>query len=196
MMTGETLYEEEEQDEDYLDPSYLHTAAELYDNPELYFEMQSQLEGAHSGGSSGGNVNHLLGAHVPTELYTEYGNPVTSKDSGLYYYEAGRNISPVPDTTDAEMLSPRQRSMLMNSMQDPLAMYTNSFAGMGEDRLYSPESDPLEMYNVPTTSPVYGNIDVDYSDHPAFAMMNTGYPYKTRSPSPRKPGVFWGSYFI
>ena len=98
------------------------------------------------GGPSGGNVNHLLGPHAPTDVYTEDGNPVTSKDSGLYYYEAGRNISPVPD---AEMLSPRQRSMLMNFMQDPLAMYTNSFAGTGEGRFYSPESDPLEMYSVP-----------------------------------------------
>ena len=190
MMTGETLYEEEEQDEDYLDPSYLHTAAELYDNPELYFEMQSQLEGAHSGVPSGGDINHLLGAHAPTDLYTNFGNPATSQDSGLQYYEAGRNISPVPDTTAVEMFSPRQRSMLMNSMQDPLAMYTSSFAGTGESGLYSPELDPLEMYGVPTTSPVYGDIDVDYSDHPAFAMMNTGYSYKARSPSPRKPGVF------
>ena len=98
------------------------------------------------GGPSGGNVNHLLCAHAPTDVYTEDGNPVNSKDSGLYYYEAGRNISPVPD---AEMLSPRQRSMLMNFMQDPLAMYTNSFAGTGEGRFYSLESDPLEMYSVP-----------------------------------------------
>ena len=69
MMMGETLYEEEEQDEDYLDPSYLHPTAELYDNPELYFEMQSQLEGAHSGVPSGGDTNHLLGAHAPTDVY-------------------------------------------------------------------------------------------------------------------------------
>ena len=189
-MTGETLYEEEEEDEDYLDPSYLHTAAELYNNPELYFEMQSQLEDAHSGVPDGGDVNHLLGGHALTDVYTKFGNPATSQDSGLRYYEPGRNISPVPDTTAVELLSPRQRSMLMNSMQDPLAMYTSSFAGTGESGLYSPELDPLEMYGVPTTSPVYGDIDVDYSDHPAFAMMTTGYPYKARSPSPRKPGVF------
>ena len=49
------------------------------------------------GGPSSGNANHLLGAHAPTDVYTEYGNPVTSKDCGLYYYEAGRNISLVPD---------------------------------------------------------------------------------------------------
>ena len=73
-----------------------HTAAELYDNPELYFEMQSQLKGAHSGVPSGGDTNHLLGTHVPTDVYTNFGNPATSQDSRLQYYEPGRNISPVP----------------------------------------------------------------------------------------------------
>ena len=33
------------------------------------------------GGPSGGNVNHPLGAHAPTDVYTEYGNSVTSKDN-------------------------------------------------------------------------------------------------------------------
>ena len=62
----------------------------------LYLEMQSQLEGAHSGVPSGGDTNHLLGAHVPTDVYTKFGNPATSQDSRLQYCEPGRNISPVP----------------------------------------------------------------------------------------------------
>ena len=65
-------------------------------NPELYFEMQSQLEGAHSDVPSGGDTNHLLGAHVPTDVYTKFGNPATSQDSRLQYYEPGQNNSPVP----------------------------------------------------------------------------------------------------
>ena len=190
MMTGETLYEEEEQDEDYLDPSYLHTAAELYDNPELYFEMQSQLEGGHAGGPSG---------HA-----TQYGNPIfTLQDSALLsdstgfattkdyydqdtalYHGAGRSASPIPGSNAGESLelSPRQYSMLLNSMQDPLAMYTSSHMGTGTSGV---DSDPQEMFSV---SPVYGDTDVDYSDHPAFAMMNIGYPSATYSPSHGKPG--------
>ena len=65
-------------------------------NPELYFEMQSQLKGAHSGVPSGGNTNHLLGAHVPTDVYTKFGNLATYQDSELQYYEPGWKISPVP----------------------------------------------------------------------------------------------------
>lgn len=184
MMTGETLYEEEEQDEDYLDPSYLHTAAELYDNPELYFEMQSQWEDAH--GPSG----H---AH----MHSQYGNPIftlqdsaflsdstdfaTIKDTGSYH-GARHDVSPIPGSSAAESLelSPQQYSMLLNSMQDPLAMHTSSHMGTGKS-----SSDPQEMFSV---SPVYGGADMDYSDHPAFAMMNIGYPSSTYSPSHRKPG--------
>jgi len=177
-MTGETLYEEEEQDEDYLDPSYLHTAAELYDNPELYFEMQSQWEGAH--GPSG----H---AH----MHSQYGNPIfTLQDSALLsdnflelsYHGARQDASPIPGNSAAESLelSPRQYSMLLDSMQDPLAMHASSHTGTGKS-----SSDPQEMFNV---SPVYGGADMDYIDHPAFAMMNIGYPSSTYSPSQRKPG--------
>ena len=50
--------------------------------------------------------------------------------------------------------------MLMNFMQDPLAMYTNSFAGTGEGCFYSPESDPLEMYIVPNERQV--DVSGDY----------------------------------
>ena len=53
MVTGETLYQEVEEPEDYLDPHYLHTAAELY-------EMQNQLDSSH-------------GYHHPGEVEFEYG---------------------------------------------------------------------------------------------------------------------------
>ena len=58
--------------------------------------MQSQLEGAHSHVPSGGDTNHLLGAHVPTDVYTKFGNPATYQDSELQYYEPGWNVSLVP----------------------------------------------------------------------------------------------------
>ena len=40
------------------------------------------MKSGQVGSPSGGNVNHLLGAHAPTDVYTEYGNPVTSKTTG------------------------------------------------------------------------------------------------------------------
>ena len=59
MITGETLCHDEQADEDYLDPHYLHTAAELY-------EMQSQLEAGgypyHPG--MGGGVEFEFGQNL------------------------------------------------------------------------------------------------------------------------------------
>ena len=47
MMTGKALLKEEDLDEDYLDPRILHTAADLFDSPELYYNLQYQVENAN-----------------------------------------------------------------------------------------------------------------------------------------------------
>ena len=208
-MTGETLYEDEDTDEDYLDPHYLHTAAELlYDNPDLYYEMQSQIESAHGHGGA-------VPVPVPVEMepglhmhvadgYDRYGNPIFADDwpvliagsddygkpstYGLHPpYEGGVSSSP------SAGLSPQQYAMLMNSMQDPLAMYSSSLAGVPEDMRgsgvepsSSAELDIGEGY-AGMYSPVYGE-SLDYDDHPAFAMAGTGYPtQRVPHPSPRGP---------
>ena len=212
MMTGETLYEDEDTDEDYLDPRYLHTAAELlYDNPDLYYEMQSQIESAHSHGGVVPipvQVEMEPGLHMHVaDGYDRYGNPIFADDwpasvaggedygnpstYGLYLTAAphGEGLSSSPSAT----LSPQQYAMLMNSMQDPLAMYSSSLPGVTEEMgggglepSSSAELDVGEAYGG-MYSPVYGE-SLDYDDHPAFAMMGAGYPVlKAPHPSPRGP---------
>lgn len=187
MMTGETLYEEEEADEDYLDPHFLHMAAELYENPELYYEMQSQLESAHGGP-----------AEASVHPYMQYGNPLTSK--GMFFSEPsfsealeygdpspyGLSAASGLQFSDAQKLSPQQYAMLLNSMQDPLAMYSSSFATGGSlEPSSSAEFDPTDLCS-PLLSPVYGET-MDYSDHPAFTMMSRGHPPYPPNPSPHRP---------
>ena len=138
-MTGETLYEEEadELDEDYLDPSFLHTAAELYNNQDLFYEMQSQIESTH-------------GHHVPhPAMMVMSGYPHGMDEEDLYNYDSGgmpsrartfSNAHPmashqqdwseefamVDEERDQTTLSPRQYALLMQSMQEPLAMYAST----------------------------------------------------------------------
>lgn len=162
MTTGESLYEEEtdDLDEDYLDPSFLHTAAELYNNPDLYYEMQSQLESAH-----GGHIH----SHAP---HPGQGAPIMGGMSGYpfgeesdYYYDSmvggGEGVSRArtfiganssqrqqqpwnteefmmsdhhdADEMDQNTLSPRQYALLMQSMQEPLAMYTSTLDSSYQD---------------------------------------------------------------
>ena len=157
IMTGQTYYEEEETDEDYLDPHYLHMAAELYDNPELYYEMQNQLESAHGGGG--------VGIEPSSTAYAEYGD-------GMPY-------------TDRQVLSPQQYAMLMNSMQDPLAMYASTLvASSPVRRNVDTEVDyggDNTLGDITLGDSVYGET-LEYADHPAFAMMSTGYPSSVASP--------------
>lgn len=67
MMAGESFYQEgEESDDDYLDPHYLQTAAELY-------EMQNQLDASH-GYQYPGEVEFELGHNFnPFGRYTKFG---------------------------------------------------------------------------------------------------------------------------
>ena len=61
MTTGESFFQEgDEADEGYLDPHYLHTAAELHTAADLY-DMQNQLDASH-------------GYHLPGEVEFEYGH--------------------------------------------------------------------------------------------------------------------------
>lgn len=76
----------------------------------------------------------------------------------------------VPGEVDkAEILSPQQYAMLMNSMGDPLAMYTASFANQEATpssflRPSAPpppsQFDPMEMYDGHdyNISPTYGHV--------------------------------------
>ena len=158
MTTGESLYEEEadDLDEDYLDPSFLHTAAELYNNPDLYYEMQSQLESAH-----GGHTHHGHAPQGPS------GGPGWGMSAGYpfgqendYYNYDGGNSSSGPrqqqpwsfsadefanhhsdDEIDENTLSPRQYALLMQSMQEPLAMYASTL-----DSSYQDDNDIIEGY--------------------------------------------------
>ena len=81
MVAGESMYhEEEEPDEDYFDPHYLHTAAELYD-------MQNQRDG---GGVAGG-LYGMMGAGHPAEMIDSFpgvGHPADME------FEYGRNFDP------------------------------------------------------------------------------------------------------
>ena len=106
----------------------------------------------------------------------------------------------------ADNLSPRQYSMLMNSMRDPLAMYTSSLAAAPEQDMVGPsppppyhQFDPLggytgHPYNI---SPTYGHLgggaegrghsEVEGDEtHPMYAMMTS--TYQPRPPTaPRNP---------
>ena len=169
MMTGESLYEEENQeiDEDYLDPHYLHTAAELYDT-DLYYEMQSQLEGAHGTGVPGG-YHMEIGRNVDIEDDVDF--PGMGAAHGRYQD---------PGTEDSALASV-QYPMLMGSVQDPLSMYmTGSRMEYGGERQSVPEGfeeyDTMDYYS----RGLYGSgsrydsahLIEDYSDHPAFADMS------------------------
>lgn len=178
MTTGESLYEEEvdDLDEDYLDPSFLHTAAELYNNPDLYYEMQSQLESAH-----GGHTHHSHAPHGPGGLGRGMSAGYPFGDESDYYYDGGMamgggvddrartfigaNSSSGPrqhqqqqqqpwsfsadefanhhddDEIDENTLSPRQYALLMQSMQEPLAMYASTL-----DSSYQDDND-IEGYS-------------------------------------------------
>ena len=156
LMTGESLYEEENQeiDEDYLDPRYLHTAAELYDS-DLYYEMQSQLESAHGSG----------GYHM------EVGRNVDIEDDVDF-----------PGAEDGA-LSSMQYPMMMNPIPEHLSMYTGGMTGSrmeyGDER--EVVSEGFEEYDTQYGRGLYGSgsrydgahIMEDYSDHPAFANMST-----------------------
>lgn len=154
-MTGESLYEEDtdELDEDYLDPSFLHTAAELYNNPDLYYEMQSQIEAAHMHGHG---LIHPPSSSVPgtTMIMSPGSYPLGMKDnfdgnsgdgasrtrtlsSSSYNgpLSASRQLAPWSeefgtmdelDERDQDTLSPRQHALLLQSMQEPLAMYAST----------------------------------------------------------------------
>ena len=109
----------------------------------------------------------------------------------------------------AEALSPRQYAMLMNSMRDPVAMYTTSLGP--PDREHEPRPSPPPLYNPYdplegfsghgyNISPTYGQLGgmgvvtdgrghaaegVD-EVHPMYAMM--GSTYQPRPPTaPRNP---------
>lgn len=115
--------------------------------------------------------------------------PQTSGGSGIEELE-GRSSA----------LSPQQYAMLMNSMRDPLAMYSASLPG--QDRAPSNQFDPLEMYSGQpyNISPTYsGSMQeevgpVGEENHPVFTMMSSTYqpkpPTGPRPPTaPKKPGT-------
>jgi hypothetical protein len=171
MTTGESLYEEEtdDLDEDYLDPSFLHTAAELYNNPDLYYEMQSQLEAAHGGGHThapqGGGGSSTMGGPgwgmtgYPFGEESDYyydamamgggggdgvlraRNFVGANSSGPRQQQQPWNINTEEfanchgddDEIDESTLSPRQYALLMQSMQEPLAMYASTLESSYQD---------------------------------------------------------------
>ena len=164
MTTGESLYEDEndELDEDYLDPSFLHTAAELYNNPDLYYEMQSQIEAAHTHGHP--TPHPPPGTPAAMALSASGGYPVgRSEEDGSYFYDSSGGASgasrmrtlsgsynmplsvarqqyqnqppwsddyaamaDVDERDESGALSPRQYALLMQSMQEPLAMYAST----------------------------------------------------------------------
>lgn len=177
MTTGESLYEEEtdDLDKDYLDPSYLHTAAELYNNPDLYYDMQSQFEAAHSYGGHPSALMMSAPAGYPFRMseedvgsYQRDGNPSTGGRtrtlSGGYnpltaqgatgrqhYHQQQMPWSEAEfvamadrEERDEDTLSPRQYALLMQSMQEPLAMYASTLdpnVHQGGDRLDSDDDD-------------------------------------------------------
>ena len=60
MMMGKTLNNEEAIDEDYLDPNFLHTAAELYDIPDMGHPGKVELEYGRNFDPFGKCMNLLL----------------------------------------------------------------------------------------------------------------------------------------
>ncbi len=183
MMTGESLYEDsdEEIDEDYLDPRYLHTAAELYDNPELYYEMQSQLETSHGG--DGYQVE--IGRNYDIDEDVDY--------SAMGAYSRQEPGFDETEFTVGQTLSPRQYSMLMNSA---LSTYTAADSRQSVREGIEHDYDALEMYSrgmYEMTSPKYDTMPVedDYSDHPAFAGQNEQNGYSSVAPISR-PSTRYG----
>ena len=142
MMTGKTLYEDEEVDEDYFDPSYLHMAAELYDNPDLFHELQSQLESTH------GSVP-MPSVPVPPPM-DQFSNMEMAL-SGANSNNNGGN----PILTSDNLLGDYATSMLPTS---PGAV--------------GPLSPQLQGGLSHYDAIAYGGDTAEFEDHPAFAMMN------------------------
>ena len=143
MVTGsaEGLLEEEEEDEDYMDPHYLHMAADL-DSLALSYGLDTAM----------GNVpRELLQATSPS----------------------GRLAPPPP--------SPGYAAAMMYD-DDPLAAY-----GV----IPSYQDDELEA-DIRYTSSRLGHHSVlpnddalDFSDHPAFSMLQSSQPLPTQRPPSR-----------
>lgn len=147
MMTGESLYETQEIDEDCLDPDCLHTAAELYDNPELYTQIQSQLESTHL-----------------EQYQVELGHNFNI-DADIDFSDYGLQEADYDDTEYASALSPKQYSMLMHSMQqEPLSMYSTS----SEPR--ESEYEPQVYDRGGTGHSAAARPMEDYTNHPAFTV--------------------------
>ena len=81
MMTGKVLLKDEEDlDEDYLDPHILHTAADLLDSPELYCELQYQLENVNGRPLQPSNVMGMSDEH---QLLSDYANAIYGMPSAM-----------------------------------------------------------------------------------------------------------------
>lgn len=115
-----------------------------------------------------------------------------------------------PEGSRSEVLSPQQYALLMNSMRDPLAMYTNSMTSGGMSQPPS-QMDSMEMYTDHgyNISPTYAQFGAgsrpnagessgnrglrraEEESHPAaFALNYQGYqprPSPPRAPNPRPP---------
>ena len=73
MVTGETLLEDEDFDEDYMDPYYLHMADEIY-SPEMYFDA-NQIKSP--------NISHSN--QLPGQAQSLYTSPIEGYDALAAY---------------------------------------------------------------------------------------------------------------
>ena len=142
MVTGspEGLLEEEEEDEDYMDPHYLHMAADL-DSLALSYGLDAAMGG------------------VPSELLQSMS-------------PSGRLAPPPPSP-----LSPGYAAAMMYD-DDPLAAYGGA-PSYQDDEL---EAD-IRYSNSHLGHAVLPSDALDFSDHPAFSMLQSSQPLSQRPPS-------------
>ena len=139
----------------------------------------------------------------------------TNPDQALEDLDEGLDPQGGSSGGRAEALSPRQYAMLMNSMRDPLTMYSTSLGPTGPPDSRDPlhgarpsapmplnQFDPLEGYGGPpySISPTYGHVggvadgrghaleEGGDEMHPMHSMMNSTYQPRPPSSQPRPPG--------
>ena len=181
MMTGETLYEEtdEEEDEDYLDCHLLHSTADI-DNPDYYNVPENLLTASSMYPHTQGTVPHsspysvaeaemgmLYGAGLQGAKNTLHNEFVRSHlRNSLASSSPGMLLGSVQE--DEEHLSPQHYSMLM---EDPLDMYTASLGDTSADvdgQLYRGSlHDDLGM-----SSSLYAS-----GEHPSFRRASRGHHF-------------------
>jgi hypothetical protein len=159
-----------------------------------YFLPTADESTPHGYGSGG-----IDGRHSPVPPYALFSPTATAEEMDV-------NIDRSSIETDA--LSPQQYAMLMNSMKDPVAMYSSSLNERADAPLAN-RFDPLDMYSGHPYNTGGGNeagregensgasggrrrtgpgVSTE-DDHPIFTMMSSSYQQKPTPHQPRPPAM-------